>query len=755
MEQNGKRTRRPGVANRRATGVDPERRLTATIVEQVIPALVDSLALACSGDSPWQPARCGTRSPRPRAISDRSRAGLLDESRRLTINLLTFLAAASQGQLPKTASRQGSRLLARLLSADAVRRGRRAPAVLSLRDFLLENGARAWGRLAPRHVANTDRSKPTRQLQRISASDARLTTALQTLFDFQPTGSAVDGVPPDIAAVPPGFTPRMLGAVHEALLGRQLEFDERGARLPADRASRRRSGSFYTPEPMVALLVDKTIGPVLRRRLPTWLGSGVDTSRPPAAKSRLGLTIIDPAMGSGHFLTAAMDYVATRVAHGLNHHATAAQSIKRQLLAHSIYGIDSDPDSVELARLSLWLASGLPPGHVAALAHNLVTDDALIRPFPFGSGPSAFDVVIGNPPYGTPADPDYRDKLRRSLPQTRHNSDLAAAFVERSLELVAGQGQIGLVLPKPLTYSFAWRHLRSSLYRRLRWICDVRCGWDDVLLEQALIVFAAAPAAGDRYRVGALARQRARALPPVPRPWSERFDVLLSALSRADFQRLETMRFADKSLGDVCRTFRGLPWQRRIAATGELPILGGRDLARWAARSSSGLVTPDPQEPRLAAFAQQKLLFQNIVAHIERPQPHVRLIGTLDPHSCLTLDTVNNLVARDGDLDLRAVLALLHSEPVNWLVYGVVYNRAIRTMHFDQYFLNKIPLPANWTAAAPQLAQLAERAIRITQELNSLPSAAAVGRRAGRLIAARDANQQAIDRLVAQAYGEK
>jgi hypothetical protein len=157
-------------------------------------------------------------------------------------------------------------------------------------------------------------------------------------------------------------------------------------------------------------------------------------------------------------------------------------------------------------------------------------------------------------------------------------------------------------------------------------------------------------------------------------------------------------------------------------------------LERWRVRSSSGSAILNGDTRDLKPFAQQKLLFQNIVAHIGRPTPHVRLIGTLDTECRVTLDTVNNLVPRHAGVDLRAVLALLHSEPVNWLVYHVIYNGAIRTMHFDQYFLDKIPLPGKWDAIAGELSALAKSRLAWPAERAEI--------------------ERQIDEVVADAYGE-
>jgi hypothetical protein len=221
----------------------------------------------------------------------------------------------------------------------------------------------------------------------------------------------------------------------------------------------------------------------------------------------------------------------------------------------------------------------------------------------------------------------------------------------------------------------------------------------------------------------------------MPWTWAERFDTLPCALEPKERKILARLRLSDQTVGHLCKTFRGLPYQRHLQKTGRIPVLGGRDLARWHIRSHAGYL-PTKHGQELALFQQPKLVFQNIIAHIGRPVPHIRLIGAFDDIGTVTLDTVNNLVSREAAVDLWGMLALLHSDLVNWFVHAVVYNKAIRTMHFDQYFLNKIPLPPDADELLAVLAPLARKATRLVAQK-----------------AAADAVLRAINSTVNDAYG--
>jgi hypothetical protein len=288
----------------------------------------------------------------------------------------------------------------------------------------------------------------------------------------------------------------------------------------------------------------------------------------------------------------------------------------------------------------------------------------------------------------------------------RHNGDTAVGFLERASQLLKPRGRCGLIVPKPLTYSFAWRHVREMLQGRVEQLVDVSRAWPDVRLEQVMVIYGQQTRARS-YRAAWLNGHGFGQPVRLSWRWAKRFGTLPCALDRGELRLLDELQWDDVTVGELVKTWRGLPLQRRLAPKGDLPVVGGRDLQRWSIRSASGYLSTADAAVHREAFRLPKLLFQNIIAHVNRPQPHILLIGAHDTQGTITLDTVNNLTPRAPGLPLEGLLALLHSRLINWFVYSVVYNKAIRTMHFDQYFLNKIPLPPKYEKLLAHLAALA------------------------------------------------
>lgn len=162
-----------------------------------------------------------------------------------------------------------------------------------------------------------------------------------------------------------------LGAVYERVLEYEPSAD--GARtLTRTRDVRQSSGTFYTPRQVTSFLVRQTLEPLVRGR---------------SASEVLRLRILDPAMGSGAFLVGACRYLASVVEERLvqegrwhpgNVSAEDRAAVRREVAQRCLFGVDLNPMAVQLARLSLWLATLAADKPLTFLDHHLVCGDSLV-----------------------------------------------------------------------------------------------------------------------------------------------------------------------------------------------------------------------------------------------------------------------------------------------------------------------------------------------------------------------------------------
>ncbi len=181
-------------------------------------------------------------------------------------------------------------------------------------------------------------------------------------------------------------------------------------------ASRKMSASFYTPTEIVSFLVRRGLEPLLAKRRRLVAGDIEKHKADPSNKNYfacidrlLDLQVLDPAMGSGHFLVEALNQITQWATEMLNSHPdhplvaeieadrqavvraqadknitidenllTADVLLKRRVMKRCIFGVDLNPLAVDLARLSLWLDSfaiGVP---LTYLDHHIKQGDSTI-----------------------------------------------------------------------------------------------------------------------------------------------------------------------------------------------------------------------------------------------------------------------------------------------------------------------------------------------------------------------------------------
>lgn len=245
-----------------------------------------------------------------------------------------------------------------------------------------------------------------------------------------------------------------LGSIYERLLEFEPELTSEGTvGVVQNNAARRTTGSFYTPEQLVGLIVDYTLKPRIdeilrhfRDRVSILQGDPrpvnqrlAELQKDDPARAILDLRICDPAMGSGHFLVRVVDELADRALEAIGEaeaaetvpwtdddhpyvspvtveieairsrihgRATAEgwtlrpgqlddrQIVRRIVLKRSIYGVDKNPMAVELAKVSLWLHTFTVGAPLSFLDHHLACGDSLF-------GERVRDVLDGLSARGT------------------------------------------------------------------------------------------------------------------------------------------------------------------------------------------------------------------------------------------------------------------------------------------------------------------------------------------------------------------
>ncbi len=516
----------------------------------------------------------------------------------------------------------------------------------------------------------------------------------------------------------------VLGAVYEQYLGYvgQIEKDKakeaqkkldlgiqtESVSLVEKKQRRKDQGIYYTPKFVTDYIVKETVGRFLAEHSGT---------------ANRNIKILDPACGSGSFLIRAFDellkyYAGQRISKSEND-IDAADRIS--ILTNNIFGVDLDKQAVEIARLNLLLRSLAKRDILPSLKDNIRQGNSLIsgteeelkgyfgndwrnkKPFNWNEefcdimAKGGFDVVIGNPPYGAELDEEDRSYITDCYPLSKDNKNSAMIFIERGLSLTKEGGFFSFIVPKSLAYSQQWATGRELILDRLGSACDASKAFKEVLLEQMVIVVSQKFVHKPFYE-SMLLEENAKKKPILlSKTTSKNTDTILLSVTNEELKIFNKMTESKRFMKDVSKTARGLPYQKYLTKDSKgMPIYRGDHIARYTLfqnKETLPIAILSDTDKKVAFLRQPKILSQQIIAHVTKPNDHIILMSTLDKEGVLTLDTIQNTVVTDNNFTLAFITGLLNSQLWSWYAYRFIFSKAIRTMHFDAYYMSKFPLP--------------------------------------------------------------
>jgi SAM-dependent methyltransferase len=312
--------------------------------------------------------------------------------------------------------------------------------------------------------------------------------------------------PYEFAVIPPAI----LGQVYERFLGRVISLTA-AHKIKIDEKPdvKKAGGVFYTPSFVVESMTRDCLEPLVSNK-----------KRAQMDKVR----ILDPACGSGSFLIVAYQflldwYLRSYVSEGPRKFSSGVRprlyqtnggawrltvSERKRILLNSIFGVDVDPQAVEVSKLSLLVKvlEGESSASVSNemlliheralpdLAQNIKSGNTLIEPSAsrtfkvLGIAPEVltsvnpfsyrdefasifsdggFDVVIGNPPWGSDIDAILPYLHERYAESTQQHTDSFKCFTERALELLKPGGVLSYIVPSTLLRQGRFRDVRELL----------------------------------------------------------------------------------------------------------------------------------------------------------------------------------------------------------------------------------------------------------------------------------------------------
>ena len=283
----------------------------------------------------------------------------------------------------------------------------------------------------------------------------------------------------------------ILGHIFEHSLSEleDIQNEIEGVEVDKSKSKRKKDGVFYTPQYITKYIVENTVGKLCEEKK-----IELNINENEYLKSKKGrpekklksllslleqyrewllsLTICDPACGSGAFLNQALEFLIAEhnyideLRTSLMGESIQFSDIENSILENNLYGVDINKESVEIAKLSLWLRTAQKGRKLTSLNNNIKCGNSLIddqevagdKAFNWKKGFSdvfekgGFDVVIGNPPYLRKQGlmeyyPELCHLYEKTFTAATGNYDIYALFMEKSFGLINQKGIVSFILP--------------------------------------------------------------------------------------------------------------------------------------------------------------------------------------------------------------------------------------------------------------------------------------------------------------------
>ncbi len=311
-----------------------------------------------------------------------------------------------------------------------------------------------------------------------------------------------------------------------------------------------------------------------------------------------------------------------------------------------------------------------------------------------------FDIVLGNPPYGfrnvlTPKEKKYF----RTVEKIEFSSgDSAELFCKKCFDkLLKNNGILTFIIPKKSLYGDAWTGYRKDYWNKynLKYLIDTSKSFENVLLEMNIFGLEKTYKKG-LVKCGYLNKNNTINIFSI----SDKSEIFMQNNTAQIYKLSITKSFWDKI--QKSKSNESLVLGKLGLAIGtdffsdkqtKYKLLKGIDISQWKIKKNRWLKNTSKLNWNNAKkFLVPKVISQVLIAHIENPIPHIKITACYDDEGIII---TNTLMSFDLDKRLSPLfwLAFLNSSFVSWYAYNFIYARAVRTMHFYNFYIQQIPIP--------------------------------------------------------------
>jgi len=539
----------------------------------------------------------------------------------------------------------------------------------------------------------------------------------------------------------------VLGGIYEQYLGHILEKAKKSAKVTEKHKKRKSQGIYYTPKFIVDYIVENTLGKKLKE---------IKKHSKNCLRDVKKLKVLDPACGSGSFLIRAFEVLDEFYEKECG--VTGNPMARRmEILTTNIYGVDLDPQAVEIARLNLLLRALKSKGSLPSLEGNIKCGNSLVsegdpelkpfvweEEFPDVFKDGGFDVVIGNPPYvsfGLRGSKRYSNELGKYLRENYPNSaeyklSTYAIFMDRAIQELGEGGYFSFVVPDSFLLGRYFSKLRKFILDTCAIIevtMFVKDFWGGGVVGRPTIITLKrlsdkklrgsnkltaklasniSEFSNDEYQSAVYGQEYFDRIP------YNRFRLFFDESSEKLVKKIENDAI---SLGRVLSLSSGL-----IGKGGKERIVSKRKKGnKWL----PGLISGAEIDRYFLNYAGNFILYDEKLLHsgfkdadyfktkILIRQTADSIIATIDSNNFLCLNNLHVGNAISDDLDIRCILALINSKLLN-RYYRLVSLETGRTMaQTDIETLEQLPIKKINESKQRGIINLVDRILDLNKKL--------------------------------------
>ena len=510
----------------------------------------------------------------------------------------------------------------------------------------------------------------------------------------------------------------VIGTVYEQYLSHILRKTEKRAVLSESQAHRKEQGIYYTPTHIVEYIVKNTLGELMQEK----------------SFNAEKVKVLDPACGSGSFLTKAFDILNWyNIKFNTNFSQTALDlktdilfKAKSKILLNNIFGVDSDKQAIEITQLNLLLKIAEKRQRLPLLERNikcgnsLINDEAIAgeKAFDWAKGfqgiinGTMFDIVIGNPPYieNRMLSQEEVDFFHENFISAGGRLNTFAIFVEQGLNLLRDGGYLGFIIHRNSIKSNYYEAFRKLILdtTSIKKIVDLKSGiFREVTGEMIILILKKESNQNKRKnnKIEVLTDIQDLDNKFSSHQVDQKFFVELPnyrfniSINTNDIAILEKIRRKSIPLSEVADTKQGIivgDEKKYITKKPNSPkykkVLRGRDIGKYVLNWNGEYVL---YEREILVRAREQRIFEQkqkiLTQHVSG-----KIVATLDEENYFALQTINLVLVKEGTkLSLKYILALLNLSLLNFYYdkyfnMGSDFTTAVSTENLDTLPIHNI-----------------------------------------------------------------